>query len=73
MGRVAGTTAVAGVTHYYVSTPQWSCRVDVCDGTILPTTARYLRHAAGFQWHMWRTNLERRYRSSLRIVELTTT
>ena len=57
---------------YDVSTPRWTCRVDVCDGRVQRSSARYLRTVYGRAWSyclgLWR----QRYGSTLRVVELAT-
>jgi hypothetical protein len=55
---------------YYVSTPGWTCRVDVESGVIQPSTARYLKAAHGQAWGTWTRWATRQYGETLRIVSL---
>jgi len=56
---------------FWVSTPAWTCRVDVDDaGVIQPTTARYLKSAVGQRWETWLNVARRRYKETLRVEVL---
>ncbi len=54
----------------YVSTPAWTCRVDVRGGVIQSTTARYLQSAYGQTCATWQHVMQRRYGVGVRIVRL---
>ena len=57
-------------TAYYVSTTQWTCRIDVAQDRILPTSSRYHHRAYGQAWTAWHAAQAQRYGATLRVVKL---
>ena len=58
------------VTSFFVSTQKWTTRIDVAQGRILPTSARYHHRAYGQPWTAWCTAQAQRYGATLRVVKL---
>ena len=57
-------------TSYWVSTPHWTCRVEVKEGKIHPSSARYLKTSYGADWDTWRWRMQKKYLLALHIVAL---
>lgn len=55
---------------WYVSTPLWTCRVDVQDNRILPTTARYLHRQVGQPWDAWLARQQQAFGRHLQVRTL---
>lgn len=57
-------------TAYYVSTPRWTCLVEVRAGTIVRTAPYLAKWAMGHVWAVFARQLAQTYPTTLRISKL---
>ena len=59
------------MTAYYVSTPHWTCLVEVNAAGIMVRTAPYLvRWVQGLRWHPFRRAMQQMHGKNLRVAPL---